>query len=262
MPTLNAYKNDSGYFIRAWTSDLGNINYKLHRGGNQIIDEIGLSDGDDISWDTIQTLRAAGELYTDQSGTLGADDDIPPDGSAKSLSIEEAKELLEATLDVGTLSREQLDNICEILDLEMPNSAEGKLEASLEGRFSKADFERFQIEYTLNGDAATSTLSVDVQDIRNDAETPHLFRIGIFLLGDVDRKDPGMARHDIVLCQEHGLEKWDFAVSGEKSWEKHAEMAQQKSYFLPVLVEWIGNLDVDIGTPDEAFRTEMKAIMG
>lgn len=44
MPTVDAYKNESGYYIRAWTSDLGNINYKLHDGGDKIIEVVGLSD--------------------------------------------------------------------------------------------------------------------------------------------------------------------------------------------------------------------------
>lgn len=261
MPTLNAYKNDSGYYIRAWTSELGNINYKLHHGGNKIIDEIGLSDGDDISWDTIRTLRAAGELYTEQSGTLSAEDVIPPDGSAKSLSTEEAKELLQAVLNSGNLSQEQIAEISEILGIEPPDTSEARLEEAIENTLSEAGIERLQTQATLNGDTEKSTLSVDVQDVRSDEETAHLFRIGIFLLGDTNLEKPGMARHDVVVCQEHGLEVWDYAVSGEKTWEKHAEMAQQKSRLMPDLVEWLVGSGVNIGTPDEDFFTEMKGML-
>lgn len=217
--------------------------------------------GDDISWDTIKNLRAAGKLYTEQSGTLGADDVTPPEGSAKKLAAKEAEELLEATLDMANLSQEQIAEICDILDMDVPESTEGKLEGMLERRFPEAHAEQFPTEYTINGDARASTLSVDVQDVRNDGQTPHLYRIDIFLLGDIDRKFPGMVRHDVIVCQDHGLEAWEFAVSGENSWKKHAEMAEQQSILLPVFVEWLEERGVDVGSPDEAFGTAMKEIM-
>lgn len=123
-------------------------------------------------------------------------------------------------------------------------------------------FQRFQTEHTLQVDSETATLAVDIQDVRDDEETDHLYRIGILFLGGVDNENPGMARHDVIVCMKHGLEAWNFAIDGEKSWEKYAEMAQQKSCLLPVVVDWPVDLGVDVGTPNEAFGTRVYGLLG
>lgn len=67
--------------------------------------------------------------------------------------------------------------------------------------------------------------------------------------------DPGIARHDIYLCGEHGLEAWSFAYSGDDTWESHAEMASQKSEIMPIVIQWFEDLGVDYGTPGKTFGT-------
>lgn len=265
MPSFNEYKNESGYFIRAWTPETENITYQILTEGNPIIKDYGVEDGDEVSWDLIRSLKALGLISTKKSGVISPDDDFEPDHEevdVNSLSEKEAYDLLEALQSHQEISPDKLDEICDILDVEIPETTEEKLERALEDNISVANFETFPTDLTLNGDDSESTLSVDVQDVRDDNQTPHLYRMGIFLLGDVDRAEPGMARHDVVVCQEHGVEIWNFVVSGELSWQKHAEMAQQKSCLLPVLIEWLGELDVNVGTPSENFGTEMKEIWG
>ncbi len=111
-------QNDPGYFIRAWTSDLGNINYKLRSRGNAIIERFGLVDGAEISWTTIHTLKSIGEIYTEGSGTLGPDDFAPLDGDTKTLSEEEAKQLLDSILDEKNPSEQRIEELCNILDID------------------------------------------------------------------------------------------------------------------------------------------------
>ena len=261
MPSFNEYKNESGYFIRAWTPETENITYQILTEANPIIEDYGLEDGDEVSWDLIRSLKALGLISTKKSGVISPNDDFEPDHQkvdANSLSEQEAYNLLGALQSHQEISPDKLDEICGILGVESPENDEVKLRKALEKIITTEDFGSFPTDLTLNGDSSESTLFVDVQDVQENDETPHIYRIGIFLLGDVDRTEPGMARHDIIVCQEHGVELWNFVVSGELSWQKHAEMAQQKSLLLPVLIEWLGELDVDVGTPHENFGTQMK----
>ncbi|NUB91167.1 hypothetical protein HT576_09055 [Haloterrigena sp. SYSU A121-1] len=77
MPTINSYVDEEGYYIRARPSGAGNITYKIKDEGNPVVWKHGLRDGDEISWSTIQSFKALGIIYTEESGTLGPDDFKP-----------------------------------------------------------------------------------------------------------------------------------------------------------------------------------------
>lgn len=256
MPTLNAYKNDPGYYIRAWTPDQGNINYKLYSDGNRIVEGYDLRDGDEISWPTIHSLKAVGAIYTDGSGTLGPDDFKPLDKSTKSLTQEEAEELLRTILDQVDPSEDEIEELCDILDIERPESREAELERELRSRIEEVGgITELDTDKSLNGEIENASMSVDVSDYTDDEESSVMYGISIFLLGDVELDHPGMARHDIRLCQEHGLEGWHFAHSGDDPWKVHAEMSSQKSVLLPVVLDWFDELGLQYGLPDEDFGT-------
>jgi hypothetical protein len=122
MPTFNEYENDPGYFIRAWTPETGNITYGIRSGGNPIVEDYGLEDEADISWDTINSLKSLGLIYTKESGTI-ASDDFEPDPeqiSETSLTQSESKELFEIIQSHRDLTTDELDEICSILGIESP----------------------------------------------------------------------------------------------------------------------------------------------
>lgn len=256
MPTINAYKHDRGYYIRAWTSELGNINYKLRSGGNKIIEEYGLDDGDDISWDTIHSLKAIGEIYTEGSGTLGPDEFASPDGDVKSLTEEEAERLLRSILDENDPSEDQIEELCSILGIEKPTSRVEELERELESRIvARGGLDYLDTEETLNGDPDEWSFWASFQGVEGSENPPVDCTINLFFLGDTALDHPGIARHDIYLCSEHGLEAWSFAYSGEDEWKCHAEMASQKSDLMPLVINWLDELGVEYGTPAEEFGT-------
>jgi len=261
MPTINAYKHDPGYYIRAWTSDLGNINYKLRSRGNTIIERFGLEDSDEISWDTIHALKSIGEIYTEGSGTLGRDDFAPLDGDTKTLSEEEAKRLLDSILDEKNPSEQRIEELCDILDIDRPESNIERLEQELASRLAGiTSRESFQTEVTLNGPADQASISVNIEPSEESTDPPLDSTINLLLLGDTSLDDPGIARHDIYLCEEHGLEGWSFAYSG--SWETHAEMARQKAELMPIVIQWFDDLNIDYGIPKESFGGAQRDLLG
>jgi len=124
VPTFNEYQNDFGYYIRAWTPETGNINYKLRREGNPIVEDYGLEHGEDISWDTINSLKTLGLIYTDESGTIASDEFEPdPDHvNETSLTQQEAKNLLKIIQSHHDVTGEELDEICQFLVLSLRRS--------------------------------------------------------------------------------------------------------------------------------------------
>jgi hypothetical protein len=106
VPTLNQYKDNTGYYIRAWTTDIGNITYKLKSESNSIIKDCGFNHGDEISWEVIKSLKSIGLVYTNKSGIIEVGEFEPEPGQAQEnpLSKRQAKALLEAIQKYHNLS--------------------------------------------------------------------------------------------------------------------------------------------------------------
>jgi hypothetical protein len=255
MPTINEYNDDTGYFIRAWTPDTDNITYQVRQSGNAIIEDYGLSDGDDISWETIQSLKAIGKIYTSGNGTFGPSDVEPPDGTAKSLTESEANSLLDAILSKEDISKEEIDRVCGILGIESPESnVEGDLGELLMDRIVDSGIrDRLHTTKTLGDDVSSPAISVGV-DENSDQDDGLVFGLKITLF-DVSDGDLSLARHEAYIYKEHGLECWYLACSGDVTWEKEAEMNQQKSLLLRSVVDLMKELKIDCGTPTSDFGT-------
>lgn len=258
MPTINEYKNDSGYFIRAWTPDTSNITYKIRRTGNAIVEEYGLGDGDEISWETIQSLKTVGAIYTKGTGTFGPDDVQPPDGSAKSLSESEAHSLLDAIVGHGNPSEIEIERLCEILGVDAPQQRPSdELAASVESRIAGTGvLDGLETTETLGPDGSLSEVSVQIEEhVDTDGDGLYDVTVNLFSVSD---DELSVVKHRAHICAKHGLEAWYFACSGEVTWQKRAELSQQQSLLLPVVLRVLDELDADHGRPDADFFTELR----
>lgn len=121
MPTLNKYTNEPGYYVRARPSSTGApITYQIESEGYSIIESYGLSDGEQISWSIIQSLRSLGLIYTDQSGVLDSDEFEPDPSQLKETALDDAAarrlaEVIAENLDIGV---DQLRTILDILNID------------------------------------------------------------------------------------------------------------------------------------------------
>ena len=246
MPTFNCYKNKPGYYIRAWTPETGNINYKIRREGNPIVEDYGLHHGEEISWDTINSLKALGLIYTEESGTIATDEFEPdPDHvSETSLSSREAENLLEVIQAHQNVSADNLAQIAEILGIDPPTSEIERLQSSLETELEDV-IARLEvpIEHTLE---SYDTLLINIKDIRDDVENG-LFGIYVIFIGEDDRDDLQMVVHWVFVCQIHGIERWEVASNNTESWEQKGEMIRQKGILLPILAEALSDIGINPG---------------
>lgn len=262
MPTFNEYQDNSGYFIRAWTPDTGNINYKIRDEGNPIVEDYGLRHGDDISWDTVTSLKSLGLIFTDESGTI-RNEDFNPDPEhveESSLSDDEARRLLDAIRENEDLTPTELDQLCSILGISSPPSEFQQLEQSLESVIR--DFvaqESFPTQLTVD---QSETEELDLTVTANDpSEATENGRVGLqiqFFMSESDSDDVTRMGHNIWVCEEHGIENWLTGVDGEKTWLKKAVLCSQKSILLPFVVKALESNDIDPGSPESSPHPVMR----
>jgi hypothetical protein len=171
VPTINEYTYERGYYIRARPSDAsGTLTYKIRSHGYPIIDDMNVADGDEITWDSIQALKALGLIYTEGSGTITPDDFDPDPNQLTRLSLsqQEAENLLGIIQRHVDLDDSRASEIESLLGLDsVPSDIETKRD---EGRFLAAPGD--------DGDGSIRTI--------NDHRIDHL-KQGSVYKGVVDR---------------------------------------------------------------------------
>lgn len=262
MPTFNEYQNDPGYYIRAWTPDAGNINYKIREEGYPIIEDYDLRHEDEISWDTINSLKAMGLIYTEGSGTI-TNDEFEPDPEQvdeTALSTKEAEELLEIILEHRELSPEELEEICDILGIEPPSGEFERLEEDLTEKV------KFLIETGILPTSKTLQTSkseeilvvITTEDLRETTENG-LIGVGIAFISELPNSDEvPIVKHSIFVCQEHGIENWNAEFDSSKTWEKKGEITRQKGILTPAVAELLEKSDIDPGDPTSTPAPELR----
>lgn len=253
MPTINEYKNEDGYYIRAHTSDAGNINYKIRNEGHPAIWKHGLRDGDEITWSTIQSLKSLGVIYTDESGTLGPDEGFTPDPTqleASELSEEEARELLEILKTQLNPSPEKLAEVRDILGIseraQIFEEASHAVSNNVEDLIKRGEFP--VSADSEDHDSFETTAGANIA--WRDADTHEVANLQISVLTQTELGDK-YTQHCVHLCEEHGLEKWHIRIASEPSWERKVVAVQQKSLILPVLVSQLQESGFELGDPSE-----------
>lgn len=261
MPTFNEYKNERGYYIRAWTPGTGNINYKIRREGAPIVNNYDISDEDVISWDTIKSLKSLGLIYTEGSGTLSNDDfDPDPDQVEEtSLSAEEAQKLLETIQEHRNLSQEKLEELCSILGIEPATPKLEQLEDMLEaGIRTCIDSKSFPTEKTLP-QAGEEDIHVVVEavDLRGEIENGYA-GIEIYLLADSPTDELNWAAHRVFICKVHGIENWLAGGLRENTWTVKAEVCRQKGHLISLLAVLLDDVGIDPGSPTKSPTPEFR----
>ena len=121
MPTLNKYASKSGYYIRARPSSVDSpITYQIESEGYSIIESYGLTDGEQVSWSIIKSLKSLGLLYTDESGVIGADEFEPDPSQLEETALDDdaARQLVKVIAANIDIDPESLKVILEILDID------------------------------------------------------------------------------------------------------------------------------------------------
>lgn len=252
MPTINEYNNQNGYYIRAHTSDAGNITYKIRDEGRPVVWKHGLRDGDEITWPTIQSFKSLGIIYTDESGTLGPDDFTPNPEQLETtdLSDEEAQNLLEILTSQLDPSAEKIAEIRDILGLSNLSSEIDEISKVLTEHIERLT-ETGELPVQLNRanhDSVTTTVATAV--VWSDEESYQMANLQISLVSQTPTLEE-YTHHCIHLCDNHGLEGWHVKTGGESSWERKVTAVQQKSVILPELVSQLEASSFDLGDPAE-----------
>lgn len=254
MPSINEYKNDPGYYILAHTSDAGNITYKIREEGHPVIWKHGLRDGDDITWQTIQSFKSLGIIYTDESGTLGPDEGFKPDPTqleTSKLSEEEARDLLEILKTQLDPSPEKLAEVREILGIsELAQIFEDASDAVSDHITDLLEQGNFPIQANRAEHDSIET-TADIHISWRDSDAHEVANLQISLLTQAPTMEDEYTQHCVHLCEEHGLEKWHIRIATEPSWARKTVAVQQKSLILPTLVSQLQQSSFELGDPSE-----------
>jgi hypothetical protein len=261
MPIFNEYQNDPGYYIRAWTPNTGNINYKIREEGYPIVEDYDLSHSDEISWDTIRSLKTMGLIYTEASGTI-ANDEFEPDPEQvdeTTLSTEEAEELLEVILEHRDLTSDEIDKIFSILGIDSTSNEFKELETDLTEKVeSLIETGIFPGSKTLRTSKPERILvAVTTEDLRETTENG-LMGVVIAFMSDLPDSDKfPIVKHSIFVCQEHGIESWNVQLERVKTWEKKGEVTRQKGILTPSVADLIEQSGIDPGDPTDTPAPEL-----
>ncbi|WP_318569894.1 hypothetical protein [Salinigranum marinum] len=226
------------------------------------MESYGLCHEDDISWDTIKTLKALRLIYTDGSGTL-VDDEFEPDPDQvkeTSLSETEAKRLLKTIREHRQLSSEEIENICSILGIEPPLLDIEKIKAGLTVLLpDQVQHECFPTEETLNGVASEEIETfADVVDVSDEIENGLLgVTIGLSAGDPLDEETPTVV-HWVFVCQEHGIENWNVSGVEEETWAAKGEVCRQKGHLIAFLANILELIGVDPGSPRDSPAPEFR----
>lgn len=262
MPTFNEYQNDSGYYIRAWTPNTGNINYKIRHEGGPIVEDYDLTHEDDISWDTINSLKALGLIYTEESGTI-ANDEFEPDPNQveeTALTEDEARRLLDAIREHCNPDEEELTRISNILGIDSPENALEDLTDTLSLEISLLLSEgNLPMGDTMHvNDAQEVEVAVTAEDLRDETENG---RVGlrITFISDVDDQ-LRFLQHYAFICQDHGIEGWKIGYDEQSTWARLGEACRQKGHLLPVVASVLESVGIDPSSPESSPPPEIVPI--
>ncbi|WP_247729547.1 hypothetical protein [Halovivax limisalsi] len=251
MPTINKYVDEDGYYILARPPGVGNITYKIEHEGNPVVWKHGLRDGDEVSWSTIQSFKALGIIYTDQSGTLGPDDFRPdPDQLEKTeLPESEAEELFSIITTQFNLSPAESAEIRTILGLPPEQDFElvgDQIRAYLE---DYVDSEGLAVGPDRT---VTDVAEVDITTWVNETGSEDFDTWELHLLIIPENGDEAyFTDHCIHLCEKHGLEQWHIRVPEQPSWDIKRVAIVQRSVIFPRLLDELRAVQFDLGDPSE-----------
>lgn len=247
MPTINEYKDGSGFYILARPSQVGNITYQVSAVAERILKKLGYEDGDEVDWRTVKALKVTDLVYTGEQGVSGpasVDFSAEIEDAMDNLTEQEAEELLDEMRERASLSNAQLTDVEDILGVTVGTKFE-QLEANIEQALSQAG---------QHGDLSSLALSdsefiVDVSDLRDSTENG---LCNISLTGTLDGSfDNEPYQHGIFVCQEHGVEGWRCRSDFADSWDFKTEMYRQMAVFLPTILDELEAVGIDIGTPEK-----------
>lgn len=288
MPTLNPYANDPGYYIRAWTSSLGNINYKLKPDGWKIIDDwSGLPNDGTISWQQINALKSVGVVYTDDTGVIYPDDEKfqpdPEQVDSMDLSDADAMSFLNAILNNCELSPEQIADLYQMLGVEPPtddvesrySEAVESIEASLKSAISD---HHIPLNKTLPLSSAESlfenppsgeseshdkagvssfVIGGDEVDDENHGYTASADEntLGIVLVkANSNESEPRNFVLHFVFFDEDNITGWSVLSSQELTWDVRSELYGQISAMLQPVVEALSDSGTEVADEPTDFE--------
>lgn len=256
MPSLRSYKNDPGYYIRARPPEVGNINYKIKDEGYSLVEALELPAKDEISWDTINALKAMKLIYTDGSGVIGPDDGFQPnpeEAAKHALSEEEAKDVLATIRSNHDLTDAELAEIRNILGISETGTdfeALGvRVETWVQNAVSK---EIVPTERTVECDPSQVNVSVTVKRGQDDAFTG----FSVSLYEGENSSLFSTLTHHIGATEEDGLQWWKVAYDEEFPWGERAELDTQVVNIRGLIVAAFKMHDVDPGDATRDPETE------
>lgn len=260
MPTLNEKADGSGWYILAWTSDVGNITYQVEASIAELIIDEGLRDGEEISWTTVRALKTVGALSTKKSGVIGPDDfdPDPTELEGAELSATDAQSLYRALVSSEALSEATKRELRKVLEIGEPAALDGladELVSYLRDQLSERGLPTREGEQVSSDWTSTEvwTNELDEEDLQRDVDPgePHGFHEIHVLFTDDSGAETDFYEHCIHLCPLHGLEYWHVNSLAAPTMRLKVTGIEQQAMFVRWLVEALEVAGFELGDPTE-----------
>jgi hypothetical protein len=290
VPTLNKYANDSGYYIRAWTRELGNFNYKIKPDGWNLVEDIyDQTHSTEISWQEIGVLKSLGVIYTDESGVIRQDDDrFKPDPDqidSERVSEATAKRLLKSIYTNFEIPFSELRELCSLLDLDeqiLANLIESASTDVVQKINDEVESGQLPIPNHLTPQlgpdetpAIESEGGIPIEGIHVGSfvsppesvnrDSPEWergydqFSLMIMLIGS---RMPSGGAHFIwhhVCFDEEGVPYWDIIVN-QDTWDIRAVLYRQVGHLLPTVIDFLSSIGVSASTSEDSLDITVQQV--
>ncbi|WP_154019910.1 hypothetical protein [Halococcus sediminicola] len=273
MPIVKEYKDNPGYYIHARPPDTGNINYKIKSEAYSIIESCGLRHEDEITWDMIRSMKSLGFIYTDSSGVLDVGEFEPDPDQLKetTLSRQKARELLATIQKHRDLTQEELETICSILGIEVPESdleaLESRLNTVITSLVKTEEFPISSFIMAVDRDFLSVRMRSSDRLDRSKEITIHIEIVQDYIAPSTpdgeyvnDSVPPdtayiiptyGGVSHNISVTPREGITDWIVAFGHDISWSIRSEALRQVGQLIPLIVEELENAGMEPGRPED-----------
>ncbi|RLM59359.1 hypothetical protein DVK02_01005 [Halobellus sp. Atlit-31R] len=251
MPKLEEYEDRPAYYVRANTSDAGEVTYDLLEPGRSVVWTYGLRDGDSIPWAVVRALDVLGVIDPGGETTLGPGELAPNiDSGSETLSDDEALEFIKIVQTQLGPTRADLVELRKILGLSGKKAELAvigvAIDEYIENRSAANAFPTpLDIE---SSDHPTTQSNTSIEWSDDDGHERAKFQINL------TTESPNHTLytiHCIHISMRDGIEKWHASIDADPSWGRKIYVIKQKAAIIPTLVSKLEAATIPLGDPSE-----------
>lgn len=251
MPNLVEYEDKSAYYVRAHTSDAGEVTYRLLEAGRSVLWTYGIRDSDAISWAIVRALDVLGVIDAGGPTTLAPDELAPNiDSGAEALSDDDALEFIKIVQTQLEPSRDDIAALRDILGLSGRKAELEVIGVAIDEHIeSRSEANAFPTPLDIESTEETETTSnTNIEWSTVDGHERAKFQINLVT------ESPNhtlYTTHCLHISENDGLEKWHASIDAAPSWGRKIFVIKQKAAIIPTLVSKLEASTLELGDPSE-----------